>query len=57
MLSSPTGPEARHLAIRPTWRPSQKAIHALASCSYESHDYNESDRRSYAVKVISSARE
>jgi len=32
-------------------------IHALVSYSYESHDYNESDRRSYAVKVVSSARE
>ncbi len=31
-------------------------IHALARYSYESHDYNESDRRSYAVKVVSGAR-
>jgi hypothetical protein len=32
-------------------------IHALGSHSYVSHDYNESDRRSDAVKVVSSARE
>jgi hypothetical protein len=32
-------------------------IHARASYSYESRDYNESDRRSYAVKVVSSASE
>jgi hypothetical protein len=32
-------------------------IHAFASYSYESRDHNESGRRSYAVKVVSGARE
>jgi hypothetical protein len=47
----------RHITIRVAPEVCPVVIHAFVSYSYESHDYNESDRRSYVVRLVSSAKE
>jgi hypothetical protein len=47
----------RNVIIRVAPEACPVIIHALARYSYESNGHNGSDRRSYAVKVVSSARE